>query len=168
MIAVIGGVCELSVGRLCAQQILPASIGTAVMNGFFAWAALRGTQQVPLTGAPSILFDLLPATFMSTLMLVLVTTLVARRQNRNAPPPAQSVTSRLPASLALRGLALAALATIIVSPLVAGVLVLASPPLWTWAGFGLFKLGFSVLLTAALLPSIVRAILAHDLRGNRS
>ena len=150
--------------RMFQREILPACAGAFAMNVFFGWLTLRGTDEIPLSGARSILADLVPATFMSIVMLTLITTLIARRRPHPldiSPHPGR--TSRLPHQLILRAVMLGAIATITLAPVIAGSLVLWSPARWSWASFLWFKLGFSVLLTVAGLPPIIQAILAHDL-----
>ena len=150
-----------TVPSLLKQELFPASMATTIMNVFVSWVTLRGMAAIPLKGPRSVLLDLLPATFMSTFMLTLITTLIIRRRLPQLSLPRLWV-SRLPHHLLSRSATLAFLVTISVVPPLAIILLFSSPALWEWPWFLVSKVAFSFGLTLLTLLLCIPVVLAHD------
>jgi len=131
----------------------------AIVGGAFVFLMFGGLANVGLWGMQGLAFDLLPTTFMISLMMTIGLTLMTRSRVQKGKIGPTAYNRRLPTNVILRGLTLAIIMTLLLVPLSIGLLML----LWTVTGdwpflivLG-FKSAFSVLIGVVLTPVILRA-----------
>ncbi len=150
-------------GMTATQRILAteAAIGivpNALVSALFVWLLFRSAAAIPLWGMQGVAFDLVPTTFMLTLMTTFALTLIVRARRRKGLARATGA-ARLPRHLVLRAVALALLLCVVFVP--ATVLLLAA----TWGGdwsYGqmmVFKIVYGVAVGLIATPLVVLAAL---------
>ena len=152
-------------GRILAKEIAVSTLVNVVFNVSFAVLLFDTAGSIPLWGRAGIALDLVPATFMPALMMTFGITLgIHRRIRLGLLEPTRYTLARLPLPRALpwRALTIALLATAIIPPPVVGLIALTNQEPWTWGGFVLFKLGFSVLHAALVTPFVVISAMRDD------
>lgn len=116
---------------------------------------------IPLWGVGNWVFDMLPQSFMITLMSTLVPgALTAKRLKAGALQPS-SQTSRLPRSLVLRALLLAISASLVGTALVAAIALVSSIEVLDWLPALILKVSYGVILAAVVTPIGLRSALAR-------
>jgi hypothetical protein len=131
----------------------------AVVSGAFVFLMFGGQATIKLWGMGGLAFDLVPTTFMITLMMTVALTLITRsRLKKGAVGPLMSA-RRLPGNVLLRGLTLALLATLVFVPVSVGALTLIWPMTGDWSFLVVlaFKIVYSAVLGIVLTPVILRA-----------
>jgi hypothetical protein len=138
-----------------AISILP----NALFSAFFVWLLFRGTQRIGLWGTDGVAFDLVPTTFMLTLITtVLVTWLVRRRVAAGATKPAPGVT-RLPRNRLVRGIVLGLMMVVLLVPVTVAALTQVWAGDWSFAQMLWFKIFYGVALGLIVTPLVVLAAL---------
>ena len=143
------------------------TIATALIAAALTALIFRGRNTIPAFEAPpGGIFGILPGTFNFTLLVTLVLSLVIRARVRRgvalraAPGGGALRGSWLPANLLLRGLALAALATVVLVPLSAGAVrglvgLEILPSHWSLVGMGTYFVLHFVVLSLLVTPPVV-------------
>lgn len=151
--------------RYLRTQVIASIPINAALGALFVWIVFGGQQGIALWGASGLAADLVPTTFMITLMTAIGLTLATRAALRSGKlRPAAG--RRAPRNPVLRGLVFALAATVLLVPL--SVLIL-----WTvWAGDWSydtvlwFKIAYAIVLGLLVTPVIVRAALADGAQGS--
>jgi hypothetical protein len=144
---------------------------TILLAAAIVWALFHGRAAIPaLAPPPGGIFGLLPGTFNFTLLVTIVLTLVVRGRVRKGRvgrwAPGRAVPLRwLPANVVLRGLALAALATLAFVPATyllvrAGIGTGVLPAEWSFGAMLLLFCAYFGLLALWVTPVVVRRALA--------
>lgn len=130
------------------------------ISALFVWLMFGGRDAIGLWGADGLAVDLLPTTFMITLMTTIALTLITRRRVRlNQVAALSDGPLPLPRFFLLRGLVLALAATSVLVPLTVLVLhVLDMPPL-RYGAVMVFKLAYGGVLAMVVTPLILIAAL---------
>jgi hypothetical protein len=151
-----------SANRYIFTETLIASVFSFAFNYGISWLALQGLNPITLFGVPGLGLGFVPATFMTVLMVAVISTLItrSRRRARKAPElPARA--TRLPRHVLLRGLLVAVLATIVFAPSIVAALHFAYPGpyslMWSLAGNGVY----GIILAVVVAPPILRAALSE-------
>lgn len=138
-----------------AISILP----NALFSAFFVWLLFRGTRRIGLWGADGVAFDLVPTTFMLTLITtLLVTWLVRRHVAAGATRPAAG-TTKLPRNRLVRGVLLGLLMVVLLVPVTIAALNQFWAGDWTFGQMLLFKVVYGVAVGLIVTPIVVLAAL---------
>jgi hypothetical protein len=153
------------------RETIANTVATAVIAALLTVLIFRGRDLIPAFEAPpGGIFGILPGTFNFTLLVTLVLSQVIRaRVRRGGAPRAPRVAGLLrgawlPSNLLLRALLLAAVATVLLVPLSAGLVrglvgLGVLPEAWSLAGMGgYFVLHFVVLSLLVTPPVVWRAL----------
>ena len=145
--------------RYLRLQLAAAVPANALLGALFVWLVFGGQERIALWGVTGLAADLVPTTFMITLMTTIGLTLATRaalRAGKMSVLPAR----RLPRSPLLRGLTFALIATVVLVP--PSVLLLRSvwSGDWSYAAVLWFKILYAVLLGLIITPVIVLSALA--------
>lgn len=156
----------MSVRRYVRNETAISIVANVVVSALFAWLIFHDQDRIPLWGARGMAFDLVPTTFMITLMSTFAITLVTRARARQGLTPALSPTSTrwsmpwLPRNVIARALLLAILATLILVPLGIGAFLVLGIESSTFVPLLVFKMIFGAALALLVSPIIVlRALL---------
>lgn len=144
------------------RETLISTIPNAVVSAGFVWLVFGGQPRIGLWGMGGLAFDLVPTTFMLTLMTTIALTLLIRRRLRAQPqavPRAGAAPLRLPANPVLRGIVLGLGLLLAFVPL--SVLVLAAiwQADWPFAQVLIFKIAYGVLVGWAATALVVTAVM---------
>ncbi len=131
----------------------------AIVGGGFVFLMFGGLTKIGLWGMQGLAFDLLPTTFMISLMMTIGLTLLTRARVRKGAIGPLAYKRRLPGNVILRGLMLAIVMTLVLAPISVGLLALIWPTTGDWPFLIVlaFKIAYSVLIGVLLTPVILRA-----------
>lgn len=153
--------------RYLAVETATSVVLNIVVSAAFAWIPFHGADNVPLWGPRGIAVDLVPTTFMITLMVSIALTLITRRRVRtgqvaglNPAVVGFSGFRWLPRQVVWRALALATALTAILVPAFVALFVVAHVELLPFDAFFVFKLIYGGLLAVVVTPVILLAALA--------
>jgi hypothetical protein len=156
-----------SVRRYVAAETGISMVLNSIVSAGFVWLVFGGLSVISLWGPRGMAFDLVPTTFMITLMCTLGLTLVMRvrlRQARAPRLPAEACAvacTWLPRNVCFRALTLAMLATFSLVPLtVSGMLVLQIHSA-SYTHVMLFKILYGAMLAALITPIIILRAMAE-------
>ncbi len=144
--------------RILATEAAVSIVPNAVVSALFVWLVFGGMDAIPLWGLHGLAFDLLPTTFMLTLMTVFALTLIVRGRRRRGLGAAAGALP-LPRPLALRALALALLLSLAFVPLSVLLLWLGWHGDWSYARVMAFKIAYGVAVGLVATPLAVLAAL---------
>lgn len=152
-----------------AKQFLAIQLGisavlNALISALFVWIVFRGQDRIGLWGGKGLAADLVPTTFMITLMSAIALTIATRSAVRSGKVEARTGAWRLPRNPALRGLTLAFAATLILVPLSVAALAFLWESDWSYRTVMAFKIGYGVVLGTIVTPIIVYAALGDRRR----
>lgn len=137
-----------------------------IINGAFSLIffliIFRQAATVPLWGAGNWVFDMLPQSFMVTLMSTLVPGAITARRLRAGVLQPSSQQSRLPRSLVLRALLLAVVSAFLGTGLIALIAMLSELADLPWTTALLVKILYGILLSALVTPIGLRAALGSS------
>ena len=141
-----------------------------LVSAAFAWFPFHGADYVPLWGPFGIAVDLVPTTFMITLMVSIALTLITRRRVRAGQVPALNPTAIsypgfrwLPRQVVWRAVALAMTLTVVLVLGFVALFVVAGVDRLPFDRFFLFKLIYGGLLAILVTPFILAAALADPI-----
>jgi hypothetical protein len=143
---------------LLTQQAVSVVLN-AIISALFVWLVFGGLERIGLWGAAGLALDLVPTTFMITLMMGIALTLITRgavRKGQLAPVPASTI---LPRSVFVRAPLLAFAATIILVPVTVALLWLLWERDWTYGEVMAFKIAYGIALGAIVTPIVIGAAL---------
>lgn len=144
--------------RYLRLQLAVAVPVNALLGALFVWLVFGGAARIGLWGSTGLAADLVPTTFMITLMTTIGLTFATRATLRagklHALPP-----KRVPRNALLRGIAFALVATLVLVP--ASVLLLWAVwrGEWSYSAVLWFKVVYAVLLGLLITPVIVLSAL---------
>ncbi len=153
--------------RFLAVEIVINAIASGILSAVFVWLMFGGVAQVPLWGMHGLAFDLVPTTFMITLMMTLGLTVFTRWRCATGRAPTCAGATRLPRRLFWRALLLAVVLTLILVPPGIIALGMLGPDPWRYGSVMLFKIIYGVLLAAAITPIIVLAAMREAFAFSR-
>lgn len=156
-----------SAAEIIRRETISNVIASAVIGGLIAWLLFRGATAIePFAKPPGGVFGIIPGTFNFSLLVTVVLTLILRRRFRGGPAFETGSGSKrqLPANVAVRGLVLAAGATLLLVPATMLLIWLGTragllPATWSASGMIAFFVVYFVLLTWVLTPVIVKGAL---------
>lgn len=158
--------------RYLAVETAISVVLNVLVTAAFAWFPFHDEDSVPLWGPLGIAVDLVPTTFMITLMVSIALTLITRRRVRAGHVPGLNPAAMsypwygwLPRQVVWRAVALGMTLTVVLVPGVIALFVLAGINLLPFDSFFLFKLIYGGLLAILITPVILTAALA-DLSGS--
>lgn len=148
------------------RETLISTVPNAVISAGFVWLVFSGQSRVPLWGMKGLAFDLVPTTFMLTLMTTIGMTLLfrLRRSRGTLPVVEEEAPLPLPHNAVLRGVMLGAALLLLFVP--ASVLVLAAvwQDDWPFTKVLGFKVVYGVAVGYAATPLAVLAVLREQPR----
>lgn len=153
------------VSRYVRAETVASVVINAAVSAAFVWLIFRGMAVIPLWGSRGLAVDLIPTTFMITLMSTIASTLITRGRLRRSQAPqlaradAGSIARALPRNLLLRALTLALGATLVLVPLTVAGLILFGIESAAYGNVMLFKIGYGAVLALIVTPAIVRRAL---------
>ncbi|MFN3388280.1 MAG: hypothetical protein ACK40O_05065 [Allosphingosinicella sp.] len=146
--------------RFLNVQLAVSALLNAAISALFVWIVFGGRALVPLWGARGLAIDLVPTTFMITLMTAIALTLATRAAVRSGRLPRLDRRRRLPRPVLLRAPLLALAFTLALVPLSALLLSLVWTGDWSYRAVMAFKIAYGVGLGFLVTPVVVRAVLA--------
>lgn len=149
--------------RFLLVQVALAIPVNALLGALFVWIVFGGQARVALWGVTGLAADLVPTTFMITLMTTIGLTL-ATRSALQAGKLHQTVPRRLPRSPIIRGLTFALVATFMLVPVTVLALWLIWSGDWRYTTVLWFKIAYVVLLGLMVTPVIVLSALSDGAR----
>ena len=144
--------------RVLVVEAAISIVPNAVVSAFFVWLLFRGVDAIPLWGMKGVAFDLLPTTFMLTLMTAFALTLIVRARRRKGLAAATGA-ARLPRHLVLRAVSLALLMCLLFVPASVGLLSLGWDGDWSYNRMMVFKIVYGVAVGLVATPLVVLAAL---------
>jgi hypothetical protein len=138
------------------ETIISAVIN-AVVSALFVWIVFHGLKNVVMWGPNGLAFDLVPTTFMITLMTCIALTLVTRKRMRKGIVPHLSGPRvfQLPKNAILRGLTMAVVATVLLVPATVGILIAANAAPMAYGHVMIYKIVYGALLGLVVTPVIL-------------
>lgn len=146
-------------------QLIVAAILNALLSALFVWLVFGGMERIELWGGTGLAADLVPTTFMITLMTTIGLTFATRATIRKGALEALPPVRWLPANVFLRALLLALGATLLLVPLSAGILAAIWTSDWSYEAVLWFKIAFGVALGFLVTPIVVRGALGDGSAG---
>lgn len=150
--------------RYLTVQLAVSAVLNALISALFVWVAFNGMDRIPLWGSTGLAADLVPTTFMITLMSTIALTLATRGAVRGGKVGAKSPPWRIPRNPLLRGLLFAAVATLVLAPLTTLILWAIWSGDWNYQKVMLFKIAFGVALGFVVTPIIIAAAASDPVR----
>lgn len=150
--------------RFLVVQLAVSAVLNALISALFVWLVFRGTDRITLWGGTGLAADLVPTTFMITLMSTIALTLATRGAVRAGKLEIRGSRWRIPRNPFLRGLLFAAAATLLLVPLTALVLWAIWSGDWSYDKVMLFKIAYGVALGFVVTPIIISAAAADPAR----
>lgn len=148
-----------STQRILATEAAISIVPNALVSALFVWLIFRGADAIPLWGMQGVAFDLLPTTFMLTLMTTIAMTLIVRARRRKGLPAAAPGALYLPDNIVLRGLTLALLLCFAFVPATVMVLHLVWSGDWSYDRMMGFKIAYGIAVGLVATPLVVLAAL---------
>lgn len=147
--------------RYIVRETLVGIILNIVVSAIFVWLMFHGLPRIGLWGMEGLAFDLVPTTFMITLMTTIALTFITRgRMRAGVVAPMRSIGPALHGFPPLRGLILGLLFTIALVPPIIGVLAFLWRRDWSYGEVMGFKIVYGASLGAVVTPVVLRLALA--------
>lgn len=144
--------------RILATEAAISIVPNALVSALFVWLVFGGQTRVPLWGVHGLAFDLVPTTFMLTLMTTFALTLIVRARRRRGLAGADG-TLPLPRRLPLRAVALALLLCLVFVPASVLLLWLGWDGDWSYGRVMAFKIAYGAGVGLVATPLAVLAAL---------
>ena len=146
--------------RALLTEMAISIVPNALVSALFVWLLFRDAALIPLWGPKGVALDLVPTTFMLTLMTTIALTLIVRARKRaGKAATAAPGWPRLPRHPVLRGLLLGAALSLLFVPPTVLVLHLIWTDDWTYRGMMLFKIAYGIVVGLVATPVVVLAAL---------
>lgn len=145
--------------RILATEAAISVVPNALVSALFVWLLFRGQNAIPLWGMQGVAFDLVPTTFMLTLMTTIALTLIVRARRRKGLAAAEPGPLRLPHNVVLRGIVLALLLCLMFVPISILLLNLAWDGDWSYDRMMVFKIIYGIAVGLVATPLVVLAAL---------
>lgn len=149
------------------RETMISTIPNAVVSAGFVWLIFGGQTRIPLWGMNGLAFDLVPTTFMLTLMTTIALTLLLRKRRRGGLLPAAADAAAplpLPHNPVLRGLVLGGTLLLLLVPASVAALSATWQGDWPYADVLVFKIIYGVLVGWVATPLVVLAVLRERAR----
>lgn len=134
-------------------------VPNALVSALFVWLLFRDADRIGLWGMQGIAFDLVPTTFMLTLMTTIGLTIVVRRRVRAGAARPAAGTTQLPRHPVLRGIVLGFAMLLLFVPASVLVLHLFGAGGWSFGEMLVFKIAYGVAVGVVATPIVVLAAL---------
>lgn len=135
-----------------------------VVSAAFVWLMFGGRATIGLWGMDGLAFDLVPTTFMITLMTTIALTFLTRARVRAGGVAALGGGSWLPAFPPIRGVLLGLVATVAIVPAIVGLLALGWGRDWSFDEVLGFKMAYGAALGLLVTPIVLRFALRDGVR----
>lgn len=133
----------------------------AVISAAFTWAVFGGQQVAPMWTSGGVTADLLPQTFMVSVMSALVPTLLTRKRRRAGVISYDDRASRIPGNVLVRAIGIALVATIVLVGLAAAAIAASGIE---WIGVPMLfpaKIAYGAIVASIVTPLALRAELGR-------
>ena len=143
------------------RETLISTVPNAVVSAGFVWLVFAGQDTIPLWGMAGLAFDLVPTTFMLTLMTTIALTLIFRKRRRDGALPLAGVPVplRVPHNPVLRGVTFGLGLLVLFVPASVALLAAIWQGDWSFEKVLAFKIFYGVLVGWAATPLVVLAAL---------
>lgn len=146
--------------RVLAIEAAISVIPNALFSALFVWLLFRDAKAIPLWGTKGVAFDLVPTTFMLTLVTTIGLTLVIRaRRRKGALHVADLGFPPLPRNVGARAVVLALSLSVLIVPVTVLALHLLWASNWSYAEMLAFKVAYGVMVGLVATPLVVLAAL---------
>lgn len=148
--------------QVVLRETLISTVPNAVISAGFVGLVFREQSRIPLWGMNGLAFDLVPTTFMLTLMTTIGLTLLFRRRRRSGSLPAMAHGAAplpLPHNAVLRGLVLGLALLLLFVPACVVLLAAVWQGDWPFAQVMAFKIAYGVAVGWVATPLVVLAVL---------
>jgi len=149
------------------RETLISTLPNAVVSAGFVWLLFGGQTRVPLWGMDGLAFDLVPTTFMLTLMTTIALTLLLRKRRRDgllADGDPRIAPLPVPGNPVLRGIVFGLALLILFVPVSVLVLSAVWQGDWPFAQVLAFKIAYGVVVGWVATPLVVLAVLRERAR----
>ena len=144
------------------RETLISTVPNAVVSAGFVWLLFGGQPRIPLWGMNGLAFDLVPTTFMLTLMTTIALTLLFRKRRSDGALPAslaEGAPLPVPHNPVLRGLVLGIVLLALFVPASIAVLAAVWQGDWPFAQVLAFKIAYGIAVGWVATPIVVLAVL---------
>jgi len=143
------------------RETMISTVPNAVVSAGFVWLLFGGQETIPLWGMTGLAFDLVPTTFMLTLMTTIALTLIFRKRGRDGalPAPGGLAPLPLPRNPVLRGITFGLALLLLFVPVSVGALAVVWQGDWSFSTVLAFKIVYGVLVGWVATPLVVLAAL---------
>jgi len=148
--------------QILATEAAISIVPNALVSALFVWLVFGGRAAVPLWGTGGLAFDLVPTTFMLTLMTTVALTLIVRARRRRGLPQVAPGQPRLPRNLVARGIVLGLTLCGVCLPGSIVLLWLGWDGDWSYARVMGFKIAYGVVVGLVATPLAVLAALRDE------
>lgn len=145
--------------RILATEAAISIVPNALVSALFVWLLFRDTPAIPLWGMQGVAFDLVPTTFMLTLMTTIALTLIVRARRRRGLAAAAPGSLALPGNVLLRAVTLALLLCLVFVPLTVLLLRMGWSGDWSYDRMMGFKIAYGIAVGLVATPLAVLAAL---------
>ena len=145
--------------RILTTEAAISVVPNALVSALFVWLMFGGKARVPLWGSNGVAFDLVPTTFMLTLMTTIALTLIVRARRRKGLARVPPGAPRLPHNVVLRGIILGLTLCGAFLPVSIGLLWLGWEGDWSYGRVMTFKIVYGVAVGLVATPLAVLAAL---------
>ena len=145
--------------RILATEAAISIVPNALVSALFVWLMFGGRATVPLWGVQGLAFDLVPTTFMLTLMTAIALTLIVRARRRGGLAQVPPGAPHLPANVVLRGIVLGLTLCGLFLPVSILLLWLGWGGDWSYGSVMAFKIAYGVAVGLVATPLVVLAAL---------
>ena len=148
--------------RILATEAAISIVPNALVSALFVWLMFGGRATVPLWGMQGLAFDLVPTTFMLTLMTTIALTLIVRARRRKGlaqVPPGQP---RVPCNVVARGIVFGLTLCGLFLPVSIVLLWLGWDGDWSYGRVMGFKIAYGVAVGLVATPLVVLAALRDE------
>ena len=146
--------------RTLTTEAAISIIPNALVSALFVWLLFRGVQRIGLWGMEGVAFDLVPTTFMLTLMTTIGLTTIVRRRVGAGKAKHAAGNTRLPRNPVLRGIALGLIMLLLLFvPASVMVLSVVWTGDWSFNAMLLFKIFYGIVVGLIATPLVVLAAL---------
>jgi hypothetical protein len=149
------------------RETLISTVPNAVVSAGFVWLLFGGQSHIPLWGMNGLAFDLVPTTFMLTLMTTIGLTLLLRKRRQSgtlAVAAEAAAPLLLPRNPVLRGVVLGAALLLLFVPACVFILAAVWQDDWPFAWVLAFKIAYGVAVGWVATPLVVLAALREKAR----
>ncbi|MEE4155229.1 MAG: hypothetical protein V2I27_13815 [Erythrobacter sp.] len=147
---------------IIARETLISTVPNAIVSAGFVWLVFGRQDRIGLWGISGLAFDLVPTTFMLTLMTTIALTLIFRKRRRDSGilnEASRGAALPLPRNPVARGVVLGLVLLVLFVPLSVAALSALWAGEWSYERVLVFKIIYGVIVGWVATPLVVLAAL---------